>query len=571
MPAGGDDTEVRMKEDLRVSVTRWCDGSWAVVARTDQAGTLVESDGRAAARVVVAAKTRAVEATAQPVVYAKGLGRAVIAASIQSDGTRKVLGHRVFPSGAVRIDEIQRRGVKGERRSVWAYANGSRITAHATGSGQHVELFTREGQLAGTRTTRITERAKDRLAFQTIISDAGGTVVGTVKGTAQLTGGVKKRTMSGDGDAPQYAQVTAAGNVNGAPGAHSVVKNADGTTTVSDRQVSGNSTYSTDTTFKEGGQPQQTVQSVTVSGPPGSNSTTTTVTTNTSTGHQVTTGTCSDGGPSGSWSCTWETTVDGQVQGRGVHVEDDNGNSSDTRIEYDAKGGGTIYTISKDSDGNVTMSKSGFDKDGNPRDPSAGGGQPNSGSGGGQPDSGGGGGQPDSGSGGGQPDNPDSGGDNGGNPPEPSDGSGSGEMPSDCGTDEGPRIGGHLNGTGGLRVLGTLGDVGDGGPEDSGGDPGGDFPGIYQDLAGQVAGGGQSAGGSRGDGGWGQGGGSEGPPSLHFAGGRADMAGLGGKVPTDDWGDFNDPRVLVGFAASAFGVTVPSAVMRAIQGAAAVE
>jgi hypothetical protein len=146
-------------------------------------------------------------------------------------------------------------------------------------------------------------------------------------------------------------------------------------------------------------------------------------------------------------------------------------------------------------------------------------------------------------------------------------------MPSDCGTDEGPRIGGKLNGSGGLSALGTLGDLGwgAGGDGGDGGDPGTEYDGVYQDLIGEIGNGGLPSGGSRGDGGWGEGGGSEGPPTVQFSGSRGAMIGLGGHVPTEDWGDWNDPRVLVAFAATAFGVSVGGGVNRAINGVTSIE
>jgi len=572
-----------MKDDWQFSLKRWRDGSWAVAAMRNGAasGTLIESDGKAAARIVISNSDRSVEVTAQPVLYSKGLGRAVISAAMNQDGSRVLKAHRVFPNGAVRIDEVRRRGSQGERHSVWSYANGSRIVARATQVSQHVEMFDRQARLTGSRMTQITQRSTGQITFHTNVSDATGKAVGRLLGTAQLFGGRKMRIMSGEGPAvPSRSEVRAVKSSTDMPAYNDVVKNKDGSVTATSRQSDGKTTYSTETTFNEVGQPMQTVQTVTQSGEAGSNTTTTTVTMNTSDGHTIVTSAMYGDGPGGTWNGTWDTTVDGQVTARGAHSEDGNGNSSDTRVDYLPDGGGVITTTSTDSDGNTTTTSTGFDKDGNPWDPS--GGAPSGGAGGGGTDTGGssgtpsgggsgtepggGGGTPSGGGGGG--DDPNSGGDNGGNPPEPSGGGDNGGMPSDCGTDEGPRIGGKLNGSGGLSALGTLGDLGwgAGGDGGDGGDPGTEYDGVYQDLIGEIGNGGLPSGGSRGDGGWGEGGGSEGPPTVQFSGSRGAMIGLGGHVPTDDWGDWNDPRVLVAFAATAFGVSVGGGVNRAING-----
>lgn len=156
----------------------------------------------------------------------------------------------------------------------------------------------------------------------------------------------------------------------------------------------------------------------------------------------------------------------------------------------------------------------------------------------------------------------------GGDPPDLGPGGGGGEMPTDDGSgggDEGPHIGGRL----GWSVLGgvssvMLGDEGGEGDED--GDEGEGFPELHDGLVRDIGRGGPPI--DPEGGGWGQDEGdrAEGPPTFHVSGSASLFTALGrrGHTPTEDWGDSNDPRVLVAFAASVLRQGASAAVERAL-------
>ena len=163
-----------------------------------------------------------------------------------------------------------------------------------------------------------------------------------------------------------------------------------------------------------------------------------------------------------------------------------------------------------------------------------------------------------------------------GDPPAPGGGDG-GEIPVDDGSgggsgDEGPSLGGRLgrhvmDGFQSL-VLGD-GDGGDGQGEGEGGE-GPDFGETHRGLTRDVVRGGPPI--DPEGGGWGQdddGEGSEGPPTLHFSGDTGLLAALGhAPQPTEDWGDSTDPRALVALTASVLNVSGDRALQSAMDAVA---
>lgn len=569
---------------FEVTVKRWRGGSWsAACLAEDGRATLVESDGRATVRVVTLVEGRCTEAMAQPLLLRRGLGRALVAGTLGADGTRQLEAHRVFPNGTVRDDRVLRRGHEGERTSEWLFANGSRITAKASPGRQVVELFTRAGEPAGRRST-VFEPTDGGVARLTVVaSGADGRETARRTGMVRIAQGQRSVTLSDEGTGQRVMDDRVALTPDSGTDGREVTRGADGTltftTTTTGPGIVMQDSISVDATgavSMETDTRSETEDGVTC---------TSDVTRVTSDGTVInSTGVYGDN-PDGSWTGTGQTTVDGQVVSETGHAEDATGTFvSDTRVDYDADGGGVIVVTTRNTEtGETSTTVDGFDKDGNPRDPNAphgdgggdggqggGGGGDGGGQGGGDGGGGdGGGGDGGGGDGGGEGDG---GGDSGGGPPSEESGDGDGGYPSDDGSEEGPHFGGHLTGSGGLGSLDGLGGFGRGGGTGGGGDPGDgegdDFDTMHSALLGQVklggrAGGGVTSGGDDG-GGLGDDTGPEGPPVIHFKGGRGALVGQGGQTDPDGWGDLNNPRALTGFAAAAFGVALTGALNRAI-------
>src|SRR5262245_18232030 len=268
----------------------------------------------------------------------------------------------------------------------------------------------------------------------------------------------------------------------------------------------------------------------------------------------------------GSVTVDSQTTHDGAVVGRSATSTDAEGNTSTTSINYNPDGSGSIIITSRDKDGKASRPTVDlFDKNDNPvtapappggggggcTGPDDGGGKPSGGGepGGGDDDGDGG----DDGGGGDSDGGGDDGGDGGdeggddGDPPEPyPGGGGDGEMPADDGSgglgDEGPDlIGGRLK----RHVLGGMGslvlDDDDENPPR--------FPDVRNDFIRDVGWEGPplSAEGE---------GGQEEPPTFIMSGAASTFWSQGRPrpQPTEDWGDFNDPRMLVALVASVLHV-----------------
>jgi len=575
---------------IRVDVRRWSNGFWSVAASNESRGryTLVEGRQGYSARVVMVDAHRRAEATVQPALYPCGQGWAVVAAQMDARGSFSGTARRIFPQGTIRTDTVRRNASRRQAKGHWLFRNGSSAEAVALPGKMRISFFDRDGYLVGSRAAEVSRGRAGAIAAKTTIQDGRGVVVGH---------GSSKRTPSADGSrmsamsdiggevTTSESRVTVTDGVD--KSGRSTQNGANGSRTVSEwsHGSDGSHTQKDVTTTADG----RTITTDTATKPTsGGGSTSHTEVTIEGTDGSVTKGVSDSRTTPGAGTTTDGTTTrDGEVVGRIASTADEAGNSSESRVEYNSDGSGALIVTSRDANGQVSTTVNRFDKDGNPIPADAGapgggdpgGGQPGGGGdpGGGQPEGGGdpGGGQPEGG--GGQPEGggdpgggqPEGGGgqpEGGGDPPDGGGGGEGGELPADDGGggDEAPRLGGLL-GPGVLNGLASLAsDEGDGQDGEGQG-----FSGVHDDLVGSIRRGGGPIDPEGGD--WGRdagdgGMGSDTSPSFQMSADAGLIRRLKppGHQPTDDWGDFNDPRVLVAVAASLLQVGGGAAVARAV-------
>src|SRR5689334_4179169 len=111
---------------IAIDVRRWRNGYWSVTARdpSRHCYTLVQGKRGRTARVVRVDAHRCIEATAQTVRYAQGLGWAVIGARMDAHGWSGRM-RRVFADATIRVDDVRgSSGRGGEADARWVFANG---------------------------------------------------------------------------------------------------------------------------------------------------------------------------------------------------------------------------------------------------------------------------------------------------------------------------------------------------------------------------------------------------------------------------------------------------------------
>jgi len=545
----------------RITIRRWRDGSWSVTARTESAGryTLVQERGTRFARVVVVERRRCVEATAESVLHPEGQGWATILARLDSGNAFSGWVRRLFPGGTIRTDIVRRKASRREAQSRWIFRNGSQAATQASRGKIVTDFLDRDGWLVRNRTSTVSRDQEGAVVAQTTISNSDGRTIGHA--SSRRWRAPDGNRMSADFDL-EGAATTTESNSQVTPDGRKIgweVKHGpDGSRTTTEWTHFSDGSHSQTEKIERGGTTTTTKTETMPTGNGESRSHTETVIEH---ADGSTTRTVSDSHThaDGSVTVDSQTTHDGAVVGRSTTGTDAEGNTSTASIEYNPDGSGTIIIRSRDKDGKARDPiVDRFDASGNPPSgppaggggggtgPDDGGGEP---SGGGEPGGGdGGGGDPDGGGDGGD-DGGDGGdsGDDGGDPPEPDPGGGGdGEMPADDGSggqgDEGPDlIGGRLK----RHVLDGMGslvlDDDDENPPR--------FPDARNDFIRDVGWEGPplSAEGE---------GGQEEPPTFHMSGAASIFWSQGRPrpQPTEDWGDFNDPRMLVALVASVLHV-----------------
>jgi hypothetical protein len=611
------ETGQQMTSEPKIDVRRWRDGRWAVTAIDEKMRrfTLVEGDERSSARVIVVRTEFCAEAVAQPVSYVSGCGRVVMAARLDSNGRLIAESDRIFPNGTTRTDNVRRTGRDGESHRRWQFPDGSHAMSTVTSSANRTVLFDRSGRPVSVRTSELSRSAAGAFVARTLIMDGDGNHVGRTTSHRRMdASGVRFSATFDDADGQTQNEQSVVNLIDGTVRGYSFTRSPSGEVTASDWSHDTNGSVTHEVTSGADGS-VTTVEGSCVYGSDGSASSCDTEAVTTSPDGHVTRSTGHYGeGADGSWVGSGETTRDGTVVSRSGSAQSGDGSvSSTTRVDYDSNGGGVIVTNTVDKNtGEVTGSVSGFDKDGNPKDvgPNAGSGgsdQPGSGSqpggggnapapawlddymnGSGQP-AGSGSGEP-SGSGDGQPsgngedqptgeDGKQGSGEDGkqsnGSDAHPGEGEGEGSQPSGDGTgsEPGPGRAGetpwHDGVDGGPRFGGLLGSsvqLGMGGGPDSGQDGVGtdSFTGMHSALLERIRGGIQpAASGETGDERRSDGVGDN-SLLIHLSGrsGKA-LSAQTGQPRDEEWGDYNNPRVLTAFATTVLRLGDLASVRRA--------
>jgi hypothetical protein len=566
-----------------IDVRRWRNGWWSVTAHdaARERYTLVQGRRGRSARVVMVDAHRCVEATAQTARFAHGLGWAVIDARIDRHGWSGRM-RRVFPDGTVRIDDVRRGGRGGEAHAQWMFANGSRADQTATPGHLVTRLYDRAGRQVRADSATLTRNRTDRVAAYVTITDGAGNVVGHASTTrAKTADGERASSVTERSSEVVSAESSSDVTSDGRKIGREVTRGNDGSRTVTEWTHYDDGSHE-QTEVTTSGDTTTTTTSVTTPNADGSTSTHTETTIEGADGS--TTRTVSDSRADADGVTTDSTTTrDGVTVGRSASGTDAEGNTSTASVYYNDDGSGVVVVTSRDKDGNSSTSADEFDNQGNPTGSSSGssgpsgGSAPSGGSGGGEPQGGGDAPSGGSSSGGGDPPsggNPGGGDDDqgGGAPPEPS-GGGGGERPAEDGSGGGSDDGPHLGGRFGPYMLKGLESVAsdDEGDGEGGSDgEGPEFSGMHGSLVHDVGGGGPPI--DPEGGGWGSDDGPEGTdgtgaPSFHVSADASVLAGLGHRANTEDWGDFNDPRVLVAVTASMLNIGNEAALTRALDAA----
>lgn len=544
-------------------------GVWTATAADRHTGryTVVEGSADGAARAVVFTGDRCAEALVGTQPSRRGPGHLRLGASLDAAGRFEARAERTFGSGTMRRDHLRLGAGPGEQRSTWFFPDGSRAEAGQLGDQRTIGYLASDGTLLARRESRLTRLRGGAVGVFTEVRDGAGEAIGVAQSTLTRSRGSMLRVIEqrfgsdaeGDGSITT-THVGPAGSGHGRQGASSTTR-PDGSGSITTWTNYGDHGSEHETSWGPGQSNVSDRQTGWNNTNGHSNGSTTTGSDGSSTSSQGWTG------KDGNWNFDSESRDSaGNVVGRSSTTANEDV-SSTTRIEYDDKGGGVIITTTVDRrTGEVTGSIVGFDKNGNPTNPGAGG-PSGGGSGGGGGDDGGGddGGDDGGGDDGGGDDGGDDGGGDDGGDDGPDDGGGGGdEMPTDDGGSEddmGPSF--HFGGSGRLGGLGDFGDIFPGGPLGGGGDD--DFgdgdgtgrrgPARFERVKGALLAAAQSTDPDQG------GGPDDGPRGreVHLSGSAALIAVSSGKVPTDDWGDYNDPRVLVAFVADVVGVSVGAA------------
>jgi hypothetical protein len=410
---------------------------------------------------------------------------------------------------------------------------------------------------------------------ETVRTSADGGSSHSSQQTRRVPDGTISRTVTTQTDGSgqqtsQTTQVTKTADDKSVTTQTTTVDNAGGTKTdtVTHRDAGSSTSQTVVTDTSTGETVKTTNEAVTTTDAQGNTTTTTTSSVESSDGFGVTqiNSTSSDGS-----SSYQQLTTDTQGnQTLTTSATDGQGNTTSQSVEVDAAGNTTVTTTQTDPAGNGNETVDTFDSQGNPTssesnpvDSGSGGGSGGSGGGSGSGGSGdqggGGGGGGDDGGGGGGGDDGGGGGDDGGGGGGDEGGGGEGgEMPSDDGTDEGPRsftprvsLGFATTDFGG-----TDGGDGDGGDFGDEGDP--RITPIGDSL--------RSYGISADEDGWGDASpeGAVSPPEVEVY--------VSVPAATDDWGDIKDPRAFTGFAmslmvaaAATTGRQAVGAVLRSLQ------
>jgi hypothetical protein len=541
-----------------IRVKRFANGSYAISAIDRERGQFTLVEGSVArARIVQVDGKRWKESLAGSALVSSGLASRAVAFA----GTDQTLTGRSvtdYPSGTSREDALQISGAKVQRSTSWAFRDGS--------SARSVWETARVGELV--RTDRA---GKVREILRTVADSSGRTLTtsafdGDMNPMGQtrsqfLPGGMfMSNTEDSSGDIVTSGTVVL--HEGSTTGVIQTEGHKDGTIhqTVNGSDGAGSS-YSSDMTVS----PDGSFSGSSEGSFPGIEGFTVTV--RQSGQNDPATGSASGFMTvEGRNNATGATVSDtGGVNSAGEDFQtagasDGQGNESQTTVTNHADGGFSITTISKDSDGNVTIDSQDFDKDGNPVTPGGGdqggGSGGDQGGGGGGGDQGGGGGGGDEGGGGGGDEGGGGGGDEGGGGGDEGGGGGQGSEPSDDGTDEGPprinfgksssMFGDEFGGPFSV-VRGSVGGGGDDG-DGQGIDP--RMSGMRGALVADVDEGG--------DGGGDPNGGS----GIALSDTLRRPAGI---VPTDDWGDTNNPRVLVATVALIAGARAGAMAQKALQ------